>query len=343
MAKLSDLLSTREITANQTNLEKGRVYSYTNTDQYVCHQKSIQFCWQSPGCGTALIEIWGAAGSSSRQCCCAAGLPGNAPAYSKKTIAVFPNSSITSYAGMSCNAHTLCFSGCSEATCLVWESARDLCGNRTGCMCAEGGAAGIAYCVGTGDPAYPYCCFVACGLAGTLLQDACGIVCNYCTNDQLFMPCGYGGDINKCGCYSKVEFWACRASCVCERVHYVPYAAGIFACDGGYLIGPGEADTDVANWSGAGLPHVASLLEYNSPNPSGGVPFGGGCWQSRLCGCYESVGCSYILPYGVAGPAPQPCPGVRDHGYRGGSGAIRITYRGTGTNCRECRNAGGAY
>jgi hypothetical protein len=38
----------------------------------------------------------------------------------------------------------------------------------------------------------------------------------------------------------------------------------------------------------------------------------------------------------VGGTAPMPCDGVRDHGKRGGHGAIRLTYRGSGALNQNC-------
>jgi len=342
MAKLSDLLSSREITANVTNLEKGKVYSVSNGDQYVCILEDTGWCWQSPGCGIATIEVWGAAGSGSRQCCCSTGLPGNAPAYSRKVIAVWPCTSVTATVGMSCNAHSLCVSGRSQSSCVTWEGARDLCGNTSGCICAQGGHSGMALCHCN---QVPYCCYVAFGMCHTLIGTGCGIICNLCspfTND-FGIACGFGGDTNCCGCVSRVEFRGCQTACVCRQVRWVPYAAGIFSEMGGWLVGPGEEDSPEANWSGAGLHPWAGLLEFTKPGPTGGQLWGNVCWQSRQCGCWDYLGCNYVMPYGVAGPAPQPCAEVRDHGYRGGPGAVRITYRGTDPNVKYCISLGGAF
>lgn len=340
MAKLSDLLSTREITANATNLEKGKIYTVTAVDMYTCILHDTRFCWQAPGCGVATVEVWGAAGSSSKNCCCSTSLPGNAPGYSKKIIAVWPCTSVTATVGMSCNGSAHCFGGCSEASCVTWEGARDLCGATSGCICAQGGVSGHAHCHGaTGGS--PYCCYYQFGLCGTTICNSCGIICNMCSG--MFVPCGYGGDTNCCGCPSRVEFRGTLAPCTCQQVRWVPYAANIFAEEGGWLVGPGENDSPEANWSGAGLHPYAGLLEFTKPTPGGGGLWGNVCWQSRICGCWESTGCHYTMPYGVAGPAGQPCAEVRDHGYRGGPGAVRITYRGSGACDKYCISIGGAY
>ena len=47
---------------------------------------------------------------------------------------------------------------------------------------------------------------------------------------------------------------------------------------------------------------------------------------NRACQCYDMLGCQQHVPYGTGGPAANPCPGVRDHGWRGGGGAVRIKY-----------------
>jgi hypothetical protein len=72
----------------------------------------------------------------------------------------------------------------------------------------------------------------------------------------------------------------------------------------------------------------------------------GQCYNGQqTCGCYEAQGCYVHMPYGVGGRAPMPCPDVRDHGGRGGNGAIRLTYRGGGIfdNQRLNQQMGGGY
>ncbi len=118
MALLSQLLGNRELTF-EDNLEKGRIWVYSDGNMYsgFCNN----WCWQAPGCGKVIIEAWGAAGSGAEMCCCGTGLPGNAPAYTKKCICVCLGNYICGYIGRSCNnADDLCFRGCSEATCVCW-------------------------------------------------------------------------------------------------------------------------------------------------------------------------------------------------------------------------------
>lgn len=341
MAKLSDLLSTREITMNQTNLEKGKVWVVASGSMYSCIRSDHMYCWLAPGCGTLTIEAWGAAGSGSRMCCCGFGLPGNAPGYSKKTIAVWPGSYICGCPGQACPAGSLCFDGCGVPTYVRWGCARDLCGYMGGCMCAQGGRGGTSIC-STGTSAY--CCFTFCTFCTTQLSGAnCGIVCNQCPGG--WIGCGYGGDINCCGCVSMAMFKGCNPICPCQTEYFVPVAAGIFAEQGGYFIHTQDADPEYTQWSGGSLKPAQHTLNGMSKSPTGGMPWGQCYNGQQTCGCYEAQGCYVHMPYGVGGRAPMPCPDVRDHGGRGGNGAIRLTYRGTGTfdNQRLNQQMGGAY
>ena len=118
MATLTQLLGNRE-QAWEDNLEKGRIYVYTEGNMYTGFCNG--FCWKPPGCGIAVIEAWGAAGSGAEMCCCGTGLPGNAPSYLKKCICVCPANFIRGSIGRSCNnSDDLCFRGCSQASCICW-------------------------------------------------------------------------------------------------------------------------------------------------------------------------------------------------------------------------------
>lgn len=339
MPKLSDLLSTRELTSNQTNLEKGKVWVITNTGQVTCVRSDMMYCWRSPGCGTLTMEMWGAAGSGSRMCCCGFGLPGNAPAYVKKTIAVWPDTYICACPGMSCNAHDLCFSGCGVPSYLQWGNARDLCGFSGGCMCAQGGRGGTAFCSTTPSA---YCCFGANGFCHTRLNgDNCAIVCNHCSGGWL--ACGYGGDVNCCGCISYVAFKGCLPSCPCQQDNYIAVAPMVFGESGGYIVHTHDDDNEHTQWSGNGMHASAMSLNSMSKSPSGGIPWTV-CYNGmQACGCYENLGCTPYMPYGVAGNGPMPCPDVRDMGKRGGHGAIRLTYRGSNIMEQNQGKLGGGY
>jgi hypothetical protein len=339
MAKLSDLLSTREITAFQENLPKGKIFSVTGiSGMYACIRTETQWCWNSPGCGVAVIETWGAAGSAFCNCCCAQGIPGNTGAYSKKTIAVWPESVVFGRPGVPCNGNAGGFgSACvSEGTCLVWEKARDLCGNTNGCICAMGGFGGKTYCNSPSNIIPPYCCFIRENYYYTDIGFAgCGIICNVCCDESARnsrCACGYGGDVNKCGIFGKMEFRGCQSACTCQFIQHVPFSPGIYSEEGGWLAFHWANEHGAENWSGSGQGGVGMLMNYNSKSPSGGTPWTA-CWRGdRFCNCYETHACQSYMPYGIAATAATPCPGVRDVGRRGGPGAIRITYRGTDAN-----------
>ena len=334
MAKLSDLLSTREITQNQTNLEKGKVWVVSPTSMETCIRSDELWCWTSPGCGTLTIEMWGGAGGGSRMCCCGFGLPGNAPGYSKKTLAVFCSTHICACPGMSCRAHDLCFSGCSLPTYLQWRNARDLCGYTSGCMCAQGGKGGNSICSTT---AGPYCCFRAAGFCTTQLGTSpCGIICNMCPG--AWVGCGYGGDVNCCGCISCMLYWCGDTGLgrPCWAHQFVAYAAGVYSEEGGIVASMAEEDPEFTQWSGSGYHQHAHTMNGLGKNPSGGIPWTTCFASSQGCGCYEMFGCMPYMPYGMSGTPPYPCPDVRDHGKRGGHGAIRLTYRGSGSLNQNC-------
>ena len=338
MAKLSDLLSTREITANSDGLEKGKVWVITTTSMFACVRDDSRYCWRSPGCGTLTIEMWGAAGGGARMCCCGFGLPGNAPANTRKTIAVWPDTAICACPGMSCNAHSLCFEGCGVPSYLGWINGRDLCGYSSGCMCAQGGRGGTAFC-STGTSAY--CCFAANGFCNTLLSGNCGIICNHCPG--AWLACGYGGDINCCGCISCVAFKGSLPLCPCQQDTYIATAAMVYAENGAHIAYTHDADNEHSQWSGNGFHSQSYAINAASKSPAGGIPWTI-CYNGhQACGCYETLGCMPLMPYGVPGAGPFPCPDVRDHGKRGGHGAIRLTYKGSNVMEPNFGKLGGAY
>ena len=46
-------------------------------------------------------------------------------------------------------------------------------------------------------------------------------------------------------------------------------------------------------------------------------------WVREHVPCYDLLGCGHFVPTEQA-VWQEPCPGVRDHGWRGGDGAVRI-------------------
>ena len=326
MASLKNLLQKTVIDGGaESNLEKGRIYAYEpGSDQGVnfWNGGSGNFCWASPGTGTVTVEIWGASGSASRMCCCGAGLPGNPGAYSKKTFNVNSASCIIGCTGLSCgNPSTLCFRGCSAPTMLCWVGAS----GTNGCMCAQGGMSGLSVCISSSSI---YCCFIACGMCFTLQgSDGCGWICNY-GSVYNFIPCGYGGDVNCCGGISKVFFGHCNSCCWCCNEYRVRTSPGIFAEQGGEV----AFNFDMHEQGGSVVsgPYMLALSSM-SRQPPQGMPYTS-CWSSggTSCGCYEYFGCHAYLGVGIPGPGVTPCSGVRDVGMRGGHGAVRIKYQGTG-------------
>ena len=100
MAGLRALLESRASPFEENNLEKGKMWAYSNVATYSTYPGC--FCWISPGTGTVEIEVFGAGGGGSRMCCCSATISGNSGAYSKKTITVAATCWICGRAGKSC-------------------------------------------------------------------------------------------------------------------------------------------------------------------------------------------------------------------------------------------------
>lgn len=335
MSSLSDLLATRQLYGNETNLERDKAFTIGPTGDVTCIRSDMLYCWPSPGRGKLKIEMWGAAGSGSRMCCCGFGLPGNAPAYVQKTICVDCGDYICGCPGQPCRAHELCDSGCSIPTVLCW-CGKDRCGNTAGWMCSQGGKAGIAFC---SNSASAYCCYASAGFCHTRLpNDNCAIVCNMCAG--MHVPCGLGGDFGCCGCPSCVSFKGCQPNNVCGQQSHIAVAAHIYGTDGTHLTIPHEENNGFQNWSGGGQNQINYAQNVASTQPNIGSNYVQ-CYDStRHCGCYETFGCIIYNSYGIGGRPPQPCPGVRDHGGRGGAGVIRLTYCGENTRGLNCSIVG---
>lgn len=357
--RLTQLLGKRDLVREQ-NLERGRIFVWAEGNEYTRFQCGI--CWQPPGTGCIVLEIWGASGSGSRMCCCAMGMPGNPGAYVKKCLCVCPDNVIFGQIGKSCgNADNRCFRGCSEATCICWSGcapyalgnrpmncARNagfgpmcrhdydpsfgLCceaGATAGCLCAKGGRAGITICQ---NDYTIQCCYGGRGLCLTPLgaSQGCVLVCNICRGSDC--ACAYGGDVNCTGHFSCTSFYGCKGRCVCHFQHHVATSAGVFSDEGVVFSYTPQSDSREGGHSGGALVPHNNALDDMSRQPSGHIY--NECWgHSRACGCYEAEGCIPYVPYGVPGFPAQPCPNVRDHGGRGGQGAVRIKYIGTNSYC----------
>lgn len=323
MPLLRNTLGSKTLPLAESNLETGRIFAYqpgtANT-----HFPSGCFKWNSPGTGTVLLEIWGASGSSSRLCCCGVGLPGNPGAYSSRSFSVTSGCFICGCVGFSCRSHsTLNFHGCSNPTMVCWSGS-----GTTGCMCAEGGAAGCSIDFSSGSN---YCCYVAQGFCNTNLGTGCGIICNRISST--FIPSGYGGTTNLSGGFSCMTLLHCNPCCFCCIMWHVTTSPRVFSTNGAVIshkYDNGSGAMWGASSTGGTLGNFIFSLHAASRDPNMGVPYKA-CWSGdTFCSCYEAQGCVPLMPYGVPGPGVFTVPNVRDVGQRGGYGLVRITYNGTG-------------
>jgi hypothetical protein len=313
MASLSSLLQTKQALAqiDEENLDQGQIWVYSPGSHFTNFR--CNFCWLSPGNGTAVIEIWGASGSAARVCCCGFGVGGNPGAYAKKTVNVLTGSRISGNVGVSCgNADALNFRGCS-----CWTGVC-ICAGETLCMCAEGGRGGTSY---QNDGSSIYCCFIANGFCGTSTGTGCGVICN--VGSGFFIPSAYNGDINCQGQFSCIVFGHCNASCWCLHTQYVKTSANIFGQCPSTISATHDSDYSRGGFA------VGSFFQ-NLAGTSASPVYGGHyryCWaNTNYCGCYEAQGCQISLPPGIPAPGSTPCSSVRDHGLRGGHGSIKIRF-----------------
>ena len=326
MANLSTLLNQRYASdaavLGEENLEQGQISVYYPATEYATFRCNI--CWQAPGSGQAVIEIWGAGGSGARMCCCGGSIPGQSGGYSKKTVNVTAGAFVTGFVGMSCgNQSALCHRGCSESTCVT------ICtGSVNGtciCMCAQGGIGGYTVCDTTTGAAM-YNCFASAGFATNQsgFSGGCGIVCNSVGT----WGCAYGGDVNCTGLRGCTIFFHCNPCCYCSQMGIIPIPPGIVSTCGSYLHISGPEDSGLSPIPGGWGPPVQAALNalardgvYGNWNTT--------CWTgSRACGCYEQNGCVPFFPFGMGAPGAAVCDDVRDGGWRGGHGAVRIKFIG---------------
>lgn len=334
MASLSNLLGrTNALTSSfdEQNLEKGRIFMYTTGSQ------SANFCsnihWRAPGRGTAVVEIWGAAGSGGKMCCCGAGLPGNPGAYAKKTVKVDADTWFCFDTGMSCgNASALCMRGCSEGTCLYMCSPNGLLSGGDGfclCMCAEGGMGGANYCNCSGAAYAPICRFIGCNYCVTN-TNSCGVACNYGSTYN-WLPTAYGGDVN----WSPSEPDTCRFSKLeinhCNMCCYDCYKATIVVPPG--IWGPEEqriehfyACTDWRQMRNEGFYHYFQQINAMARSPIMSAPMMMCNNSIQYCGCYEYQGCHPVVSMAIPGYGGMTCTSVRDHAGRGGHGGVKIRF-----------------
>ena len=339
MANFSTILANK-LTSGvnlETNLEQGEIFTYM-PNRFVRGPLGPSDCmvWKSPGSGTAVIEVWGAGGSSGKMCCCGAGIPGNPGAYAKKTVRVDSSTFIRGFPGLSCSNDNLCFKGCSDATCIHICSPNGLLVGSTGgpnciCICAEGGVGGMTYCSGSSQNA---CCYSANGYCFKNVNCSSGAACFLVCNLGVFSGrCAYGGDVN-ChsgtagGCnFSCTSFYSCY-DYKCDGEHqHVAFPPGIISEKGGVVTFQRECYSNSYDGTGDCLSQLLGALNFAGRTPQTGGQNYTSCWSgSRQCGCYEDNHCTPMLPFGVPGFGANAEAGVRDYGVRGGHGAVRIKF-----------------
>lgn len=404
MAILSQLLGNRDLTW-EDNLEKGRIWVYQEGNEYTTkfcmNGTGGCWCWRSPGTGKVVIEVWGAAGSGARSCCCAKGYPGNPGAYVRKCICVNSTNFVCGCNGFSCgNADSQQFRGCSEPTMVCWTGCApyanylqpttpqdlnaddswkgnnpwgignqeplgtvqyctpggyfqggpacgpaacngqsQLCcvtGATAGCLCAQGGRGGYTNCA---PNASPYTCNQSASYCGTQIgmnhrcnfgPSECGIICNHyhsrCTQwNWNYIACGFGGDVNCCGMFSCQTLLNCTMICNCATQSHVHTSAGKYATEGQVMTFTPAQDSIMARGSGMNITGQKYMSGSASRWPSYG--YVNACYNGFSgCNCYEDMGCHPINPAGTPGVGAFPCDQVRDHGVRGGHGAVRIKF-----------------
>lgn len=321
MAQLSSLLGKRNelINVQEQNLEQGRIYLYQGSQEYASYR--CGWCWKPPANGVAVIEVWGASGSGGMMCCCGIGLPGNPGAYSRKCICVNTSNYVCGSIGYSCgNASALCFRGCSDATGVCWFST-----TTNGCICAEGGRGGDNRCVSSASHS-PFTCFVNLGYCNTPIGSAgCGIICNRASGN--WEPNAYGGDVNCPGGFSCLFVGSCNPFDICCHKFYLATSPWKFTTEGSVAtIGMSCGGCNSQFAGGQYIGSLYSALSALSKSPTAGHPWFTTWNSSSPCGCYEAYGCIAYVPTGVPGLSGMPCSNVRDHGLRGGYGAVRIKF-----------------
>lgn len=289
-------------------------YTYTTTDSGRC-----QFCWNSPGTGYAVVEIWGASGSGGMMCCCAAsGIPGNPGAYSKKIIPVCSGTYVCGWAGCATEANALCYPGrgnCSVA-CIFNSGAN-------GTMIATAGFGGMQLCT-TSTP--QWCCFAICNFCRTNTGAGCGIVCNIGGPNAAVQATASGGDLNINGGVSCTYFWTCFNCCTPGYEHTVAMSPGIWSTTSSPCV-RFNRNTAPTNFGYCGAHNGAIDQSTAIRNFAGIIPQYYSCWNGahRDCSCYEFTGC-WFNAAGIPGISGVPCAGVRSMGVRGGHGAVKITF-----------------
>lgn len=343
MASLKNIVSGRNIISNnaalENNLETGQVSMLVpHSSHHGTTHQSINQIWSSPNTtGTVIIEIWGASGSSPNGACCGASLPGNSGAYSKKTFSLGGNTlNLSTTLGTSCTNSECCYKGVSLPTCLCY-----CLGSANGTMCAGGGRGGVWWCI-DGSTSF-VCCAAQANYCHTLYadlpkpyfqgsfgapHDGCGMVCNITVAGDI--PTASGGDINCPGGISCTLNTLCQGTCCHYNYFYFQESsAGVHAEKGVMLAYGFEYDNMHHPLGGAGPHELLSNYSAVSREPIGSpMAF---CYGSAwICHCNQNNNTySQFLPHGIGGPAIVNVHSGTTWGIRGGSGAVKVTYRGS--------------
>tara|TARA_B100001093_G_scaffold489809_1_gene528297 strand:+ start:3222 stop:4313 length:1092 start_codon:yes stop_codon:yes gene_type:complete len=331
MASLSTLVKKySHNTLEESNLEKGHVsliYPFTQWGADSC-----EYHHRFNNTGLAIIEIWGGAGSVGKNCCCSIALPGNPPAYAKKSVCVSRDTWMCVCLGFSCgNSDTMCFRGCSLPTKAYICSPKGTLGG-TGaascyvCICAEGGMGGPHHCQ---SPSQAWSaqyvtegyCFTDNGGSG-----GCGVVCNY-GGTHTFLPQAYGGDFNCPGGISCMCANSCDAGPGGFRCFagFVRTAAGLYGPEPRTICYQHSCQTFL-NGHYDGYMSFVQNVNMNKQHPDNAGPNTMICDSAQWCGCYDDVGCMAPNGPGLPGWGSVSCGGVRGYGGRGGHGAVRIRF-----------------
>lgn len=317
MTVLSNLLGDRlGAFVSETNLETGEIYTFYPE----AHDNRCCMCWQAPGNGTAVIEVWGAGGSGARLCCCGAGISGNTGAYVKQTVQVESGDFVQGCLGRACGGCSTCFPGCSESSCITICHA-----GGCSCICAEGGVGGMGMCQ-TGSP--QYCCMLCCGYPGTPIgSSGCGMICNW---NRYTRGIAYGPDADeKIDSKISCTHWRhCNPCCWQRHIYYHPTPPNIISDQGSFMMlqahdywSNGHSQGSI-NWD---LRMSSALNVGNSSAAPNSFRYF--CWGSgRYCGCYETMGRISRIPPAFGGMTGAPCDNVRAQGQKGGNGMVRIRY-----------------
>lgn len=332
MANLRNLLIQR---AAQTDvpIRDGRMFLFHPNGNTGSNRN---YCWVSPGTGTAIIEVWGAGGGSGSCQCCTVGISGNSGAYSRTTIAVTGSSFVCGSVGGSLNATAN--SGCGCTGCCSHAGIAPA-GTLTRCVMAQGGLAGFQIPGSSGSAAYNY--FLACLFCGSnpcSYAAGCGIICNfgftglatlgYGNTGVQIAACACGGDLNVSGGISAADFTLCEPAGSTTTNHIVAIPAGLRSlvpecicvnmCDG---LGP----------SGSQVLTGSLVLEINYSRAMHGIGIpnryathSAGIFCDSFCCCSSGqnigiVGAGYL-------PQSQNQGITTNCGQRGGPGLVKITF-----------------